>query len=106
MRCITKNHTKKNTDGHNISQYQISQPLVWFRCIQIKTKINYFSISLYEKFNNDPEEYEQFRFHFVPIVKQSKGGNDKYNDCLINCIKKVIQSHKADINPKEIKKFL
>lgn len=68
--------------------------------------INYFTMNDYNEMDQDPEEYKSFRFNFFPISKKSSGGSDPNNDCLINCIKKVIQSHKNKIDAEELKSYL
>ena len=67
--------------------------------------INYFTADDYDEFDEDPNEYKSFQFSFIPIAKK-QGGNDEHNDCLVNCIKKVVQTHKDKINPEELKSVL
>ena len=67
--------------------------------------INYFTADDYDEFDEDPNEYKSFQFSFIPIAKK-QGGNDEHNDCLINCIKKVVQTHKDKINAEELKSVL
>ena len=57
----------------------------------------------YNEMDDDPEAYESFRFNFFPIAKKTVGGTDPNNDCLMNCIKKVIQTHKNKIDAEELK---
>ena len=60
----------------------------------------------YNIYDEDPGEYKYFQFIFIPITKLAKGRSDPNNDCLINCIKKVIQSHKNKIDAEELKQYL
>ena len=68
--------------------------------------INFFTSDDYDVFSEDPLEYKSFRFNFIPITKKATGGNDEMNDCLVNCIKKVIQTHKDKIDAGELKESL
>jgi hypothetical protein len=69
--------------------------------------IKYFSMDDYNNFDVDPEEYESFIINFIPKKQKStKGGKDEHNDCLFNCIKKIIQTGKDKINPEELKEYL
>ena len=103
---ILKSYRKKHQDG--IIEVSIKYPNRWYSAdaTYIKDDINYFSLNEYDEFDDDPEEYAEFRVYFIPIVKKSQGGADINNDCLINCIKKVIQSHKNEIDAIEIKQLL
>jgi len=103
---ILKSYRKKHQDG--IIEVSIKYPNRWYSAdaTYIKDDINYFTLNEYDEFDDDPEEYAEFRVYFIPIVKKSQGGADINNDCLINCIKKVIQSHKNEIDAKEIKQLL
>ena len=103
---ILKSYRKKYADG--IIEVSIKYPNRWYSAdaTYLKDDINYFSLDDYDSFGEDPEEYAEFRMYFIPIVKKAEGGTDKYNDCLINCIKKIIQSHKNEIDAKELKEIL
>jgi hypothetical protein len=72
----------------------------------LQNDINFFTMDDYDEFDDDPNEYKSFRFTFIPITKLAKGGSDPHNDCLINCIKKVIQTHKNKIDAEELKEYL
>ena len=67
--------------------------------------LNIFSMDQYDEFDEDPNEYKQFRFMFVPLG-DAKGGQDKNNDCLMNCIKKCVQRGAAKLNAAELKNIL
>ena len=103
---ILKSYRKKYADG--IIEVSIKYPNRWYSAdaTYLKDDINYFSLDDYDSFGEDPEEYAEFRMYFIPIVKKSQGGTDINNDCLINCIKKIIQSHKNEIDAKELKEIL
>ena len=68
--------------------------------------INYFTMNDYNEMDEDPEQYKSFNFNFIPITQKPAGGLDLNNDCLINCIKKVIQTHKHKIDAEELKEYL
>ena len=68
--------------------------------------INYFTMNDYNEMDQDPEEYKSFRFNFFPISQKPYGGSDQNNDCLINCIKKIIQTNKNKIDAEELKSYL
>lgn len=72
---------------------------------KLNDEIHYFTSNDYAGMHEDPEEYESFYINFIPLPK-NKGGKDENNDCLINCIKKVIQSQKDKITAENIKKHL
>ena len=86
----------------------IKYPNRWYSSdvSKLNQSINFFTMNDYDEFDEDPEEYEQFRIHFLPIKAKSEGGNDEHNDCLINCIKKIVQTFKNDINAEELKQIL
>ena len=86
----------------------IKYPNRWYssEVSKLKDKINYFTMNDYDEFDEDPEEYEQFRLHFLPIKAKGQGGTDAHNDCLINCIKKIVQTYKNEIKADELKQLL
>ena len=53
-------------------------------------KINYFSLDDYEDIGEDPEEYEAFRFQYIPFKKTTEGGKDEHNNCLIMFIFSIL----------------
>lgn len=67
--------------------------------------LNFFTMDDYDNFDKDPGEYYSFIVDFVPN-NDSKGGRDNNNDCLIKCIKKVIQTKKNEIIAEELKEYL
>ena len=99
---ILKSYWKEYADG--IIEVSIKYSNRWYSAdaTYLKNPIQYFDMNEYDDFDNDPEEYAEFRVYFIPIVKKAEGGADIYNDCLINCIKKIIQSHKDKIDAKEL----
>ena len=80
---ILKSYRKKYADG--IIEVSIKYPNRWYSAdaTYLKDDINYFTLNEYDEFEDDPEEYAEFRMYFIPIVKKAEGGTDKYNDCLI-----------------------
>jgi hypothetical protein len=103
---MKKSFQKKHKDG--LIEISIKYPQRWYSgdCSRLFESLNVFNMNDYEEFDKDPEEYLEFRLYFVPIVFKPEGGKDKHNDCLITCIKKIIQSHKDDIDAEELKKIL
>ncbi len=69
--------------------------------------IKFFSMDDYNNFDEDPLAYSEFTINFMPVkTKSKKGGKDEHNDCLFNCIKKIIQTGKDKIKPDELKEYL
>jgi hypothetical protein len=69
--------------------------------------IKFFSMDDYNNFDEDPLQYSEFTINFMPYKSKSKkGGKDEHNDCLFNCIKKIIQTGKEKIKPDELKQYL
>jgi len=103
---ILKSYRKKYADG--IIEISIKYPNRWYSAdaTYLKDDINYFTLNEYDEFDDDPEEYAEFRMYFIPIVKKSQGRTDINNDCLITCIKTIIQSHKNERDAKELKQIL
>ena len=99
---MTRKEMKKICDGllseirakyHDVDGYvsvSIRYPDRWYSgdVSKINSPINYFHMSQYEEMDNDPENYEQIRFSFIPFRRSQEGGKDEHNDCLINCIRK------------------
>lgn len=92
---------------YGIISVSIKYPERWYsgEVSQLNEEINYFSANDYDSFDADPEEYEAFRFHFIPLPKPV-GGKDKNNDCLINCIKKCVQAFSDKLDGEELKEYL
>ena len=93
--------------GDGIVSVSIKYPERWYSgdVSQLSEPVNYFTANDYDEFDEDPEQYTAFRFHFIPTPPPA-GGADQNNDCVINCIKKVIQSFRNNIDPAELKKRL
>jgi hypothetical protein len=68
-------------------------------------KLNIFSMDQYDEFDEDPGEYPRFRFFFVPLA-DAKGGLDKHNDCLMNCIKNCVQRGASKLDAAKLKQIL
>ena len=69
--------------------------------------IKFFSMDDYNNFDEDPLAYSEFTINFMPVkTKSKKGGKDEHNDCLFNCIQKIIQTGKDKIKPDELKEYL
>lgn len=93
--------------GHGIISVSIRYPDRWYSgdVSDMDKDINYFSSNDYDVFDDDPEEYDAFRFQFIPQPGNA-GGKDEHNDCLVNCIKKVVQTHKNELDPAKLKQLL
>ena len=99
---MTRKEMKTMCDGflseirakyHDVDGYvsvSIRYPDRWYSgdVSKINGPINYFHKSQYEEMDDDPENYEQIRFLFIPFRRSQEGGKDEHNDCLINCIRK------------------
>ena len=98
----------KQVYGDGLISVSIQYPNRWYNggISRLKEKINFFTSNDYDEFDEDPEQYQSFRFHFIPIVHKKEGGSDENNDCLINCIQKVIQTQKKLIDAAELKSIL
>ena len=66
--------------------------------------VNLFNIEDYNSDEHDPMRCTKFRIYYIPQTRSTSGGRDEHNDCLINCIKNVIQSKKKEIEAAELKK--
>lgn len=88
--ALRKDLSKKY--GNGIISVSIKYPNRWYSgdVSYLNDDINYFSMDDYDEFDEDPLEYQKFRFQFIPI-NTPEGGKDKNNDCLMNCIKKCVQ---------------
>lgn len=92
---------------NGIISISIKYPNRWYSSdtSYLNEDIQYFTANDYDEFDEDPDEYEKIRFHFIPFPK-STGGKDEHNDCLIKCIKKCVQTFKSLIDAEELKTIL
>ena len=59
----------------------------------------------YLEFYEDPKEYKQFQLYLV-LKPKAEGGNDKYNDCLYNCLHSYLYNRLPWKKPEDLKKYL
>lgn len=104
-KALLKDLRTQHEDGY--ISISIRYPERWYSgsATRLNDDIDYFTANDYDEFDEDPEEYATFRFHFIPLPKAA-GGKDKNNDCLINCLKKYVQSFKNKLDAAELKQYL
>ena len=95
--CSQYQQSLQNKHEEGIISVSMQYPNRWFRAdtTYLDEPINYFSLDYYEEFENDPNEYEAFRFIFVEQDRIAEGGKDENNNCLIKCLKKSLGTHKS-----------
>ena len=59
----------------------------------------------YLDFYEEPKEYKQFQLYLV-LKPKAEGGNDKFNDCLYNCLHLYLYNRLPWRKPEELKKYL
>ena len=59
----------------------------------------------YMEFYEEPKEYKKFQFYLI-LKPKPEGGNDKYNDCLYNCLHSYLYNRLEWDSPEALKKYL
>ena len=59
----------------------------------------------YMEFYEEPKEYKQFQLYLV-LKAKPEGGNDKFNDCLYNCLHSYLYNRLPWKKPDDLKKYL
>jgi hypothetical protein len=105
---IRDDYRKTFSDGVVI--VSIRYPNRWYSGSKstLKDDPEIFSMNGYDEFDEDPEEYTMFRFHFFPsgAAAAAGGAGDPNNDCLITCIQSLVQSHRRELDAAELKDIL
>ncbi len=102
---MKKQFLKKYKNGLMSITIQYPDKFYSGKVSKLNESLNFFSMDDYDNFDNDPEEYFSFIVDFIPTT-DAKGGRDNNNDCLIKCIRKVIQTKKNEIIAEELKEYL
>jgi hypothetical protein len=59
----------------------------------------------YLEFYEEPSHYAQFQLYLI-LKPKAEGGNDKFNDCLYNCLHSYLYNRLPWKKPEELKKYL
>jgi len=59
----------------------------------------------YLEFYEEPSHYAQFQLYLI-LKPKAEGGNDKFNDCLYNCLHSYLYNRLPWKKPDELKKYL
>ena len=62
-------------------------------------------VQRYLEFFEEPKHYDKFQF-YVMLKPKAEGGNDRYNDCLYNCLHLHLYDRLPWKKPEELKKYL
>ena len=99
---------EKYPDAEGLVSVTIKYPNRWYSSdvSKFSENIHFFTMEDYEMEDEDPNEYESFRFLYIPIKRITEGGDDEHNDCLINAINQFFECISKYLDPKKLKDHL
>jgi hypothetical protein len=116
-------YSRKNIQdiGNDISQFlheegvhgnitnAMSYPETWRSgyFTEIGQDVILFDMNIYDETikYEEPKDYKAFQFYLI-LKDKPEGGNDKFNDCLFNCLHSYLYSRLPWKTPTEFKKYL
>ena len=99
---------EKYPDAEGLVSVTIRYPNRWYssEVSKFSENIHFFTMEDYEMEDEDPNEYESFRFQYIPFKRTTQGGDDEHNDCLINAINQFFECISKYLDPKKLKAHL
>ena len=73
--------------------------------LEIGENVIVADVQRYLEFFEEPKHYDKFQF-YVMLKPKAEGGNDRYNDCLYNCLHLHLYDRLPWKKPEELKKYL